>query len=142
MLLRPLAMPFYTLACWRGANRGLDQVRAGNFLIVTPDRDAANLLYRFIKDEHKAIRIKRASPQYWTFQGDQDVRDVFQGILCGKIAKNNKRFESVQDNFFFHQFQSNDLLYGPPSPRKYRTLMSTSATSACPISIGAGTIKP
>lgn len=54
-------MPFYTLACWRGANRSLNQVRAGNYLIVTPDRDAASLLYRFIKDEHKAIRIKLVS---------------------------------------------------------------------------------
>ena len=108
-------MPFYTLACWRGVNRSLDQVRAGNYLIVTPDRDAANILYRFIQDEHKAVKIKRASPQYWAFQGDQDIRDVFQGILCGKIAINNKRFETVRDNFFFHQFQSNGLLYGPPS---------------------------
>lgn len=63
------------------------------------------------------MKIKRASPQYWTFQGDQDIRDVFQGILCGKIAMNDKKFESVRDDFFFHQFQSNDL-FGkfPPLP--------------------------
>lgn len=115
VLLISLTMPFYTLAFWRGANRNLNQVRAGNYLIVTPDRDAANLLYRFIHDEHKAMQIKRSSPQYWTFHGDLDIRDVFQGILCGGIAINNKRFESVRDSFFFHQFQSNDLFYGPPS---------------------------
>ena len=89
VLLISLTMPFYTLAFWRGANRNLNQVRAGNYLIVTPDRDAANLLYRFIHDEHKAMQIKRSSPQYWTFHGDLDIRDVFQGILCGGIAINN-----------------------------------------------------
>lgn len=60
------------------------------------------------------MKITRASPQHWTFQGDQNIRDVFQGILCGKIAMNDKKFESVWDNFFFHQFQSNDLFSGPP----------------------------
>ena len=112
-------MPFYSLALnynssWKGENAGPHRFR---FLIITPDRGTADLLFRVIQDNPRGLtervsfdEIRRLSPQMWSWSAaghddhtgiQQTIVDINRGMARPKDNKSKEHLETLRGKVTF-----------------------------------------
>ena len=112
-------MPFYSLALnynssWKSENAGPHRIR---FLVITPDRGTADLLFRVIQDNPRDLtervsfdEIRRLSPQMWSWSAtghddhtglQQTIVDINRGNVRHKDNKSKEHLEKLRGKVTF-----------------------------------------
>lgn len=112
-------MLFYSLALnynstWKSENAGLHRVR---FLVITPDRNTSDLLFRVIQDNPRGLtervsydEIRRLSPQMWSWSAtghddhtgiQQTIVDINRGMARPKDNRSKEHLEKLRGKVTF-----------------------------------------